>query len=65
MVPKRTLQDDHGRDPSTKIQPRQGTFTAALKLVILVEYESYERGLPRCGEPLHCLDICLRLQGAA
>lgn len=38
--------------PSTETQPRQGTFTAAQKLAILAEYESYAHGDPRRGELL-------------
>lgn len=38
--------------PSTETQARQGQWTAAQKLAILAEYESYERGDPRRGELL-------------
>jgi transposase len=38
--------------PSTEVQPRQGTWTAAQRLAILTEYESYPKGDPRRGELL-------------
>lgn len=38
--------------PSTEAQPRQGTWTAAQRLAILTEYESYPKGDPHRGELL-------------
>ncbi|MBX0331453.1 transposase [Oscillochloris sp. ZM17-4] len=38
--------------PSTEAQPRQGAWTAAQRLEILTEYESYPKGDPRRGELL-------------
>lgn len=38
--------------PSTEAQPTKGTWTAAQKLAIIAEYESYPRGDPRRGELL-------------
>jgi transposase-like protein len=53
MEPKRTAPRATTTErPSTETQARQGTFTAAQKLTILAEYESYERGDPRRGELL-------------
>jgi transposase-like protein len=43
--------------PSLEAQPTKGTWTAAQKLAIIAEYESYPRGDPRRGE-------LLRRQGA-
>jgi transposase-like protein len=42
---------------STETQPTKGSWTAAQKLAIIAEYESYPRGDPRRGE-------LLRRQGA-
>lgn len=53
MEPKRTApQATMTERPSTETQTRQGQWTAAQKLAILAEYESYERGDPRRGELL-------------
>lgn len=38
--------------PSTEAQTRQGTWSAAQRLAILTEYESYPKGDPRRGELL-------------
>lgn len=38
--------------PSTEAQPRRGTWTAAQRLAILTEYESYPKGDPQRGELL-------------
>ena len=38
--------------PCTEAQPTKGTWTAAQKLAIIAEYESYPRGDPRRGELL-------------
>lgn len=38
--------------PSTEAQPAQARWTAAQKLAIIAEYESYPRGDPRRGELL-------------
>ena len=37
---------------STEVQPREGSWTAAQRLAILTEYESYPKGDPRRGELL-------------
>lgn len=51
--PKRTAsQATTAERPSTETPSRQGKWTAAQKLAILAEYESYERGDPRRGELL-------------
>ncbi len=47
-VPK-SATNDH---PSTEAEHQQRTWTAAEKLAILAEYESYPRGDPRRGELL-------------
>ena len=53
MEPKRTApRATTSERPSTEIQSRSGQWTAAQKLAILAEYESYERGDPRRGELL-------------
>jgi transposase-like protein len=53
MEPKRTApRATPDERPSTETQARQGQWTAAQKLAILAEYESYERGDPRRGELL-------------
>ena len=53
MEPKRTAPRATTTErPSTETQTRQGQWTAAQKLAILAEYESYERGDPRRGELL-------------
>jgi transposase len=53
MDPKRTAPRATSTErPSTETQTRQGQWTAAQKLAILAEYESYERGDPRRGELL-------------
>lgn len=47
-VPKATTNER----PSTETELQQRTWTAAEKLAILAEYESYPRGDPRRGELL-------------
>ncbi len=38
--------------PSSEVTPRKGTWTAAQRLAILAEYESYPKGDPRRGDLL-------------
>ena len=53
MASKRTApQMSSTERPSTEAQPTKGTWTAAQKLAIIAEYESYPRGDPRRGELL-------------
>jgi len=53
MNTKRTApQASSTERPSTEAQPTKGTWTAAQKLAIIAEYESYPRGDPRRGELL-------------
>lgn len=53
MASKRTApQVSSTERPSTEAQPTKGTWTAAQKLAIIAEYESYPRGDPRRGELL-------------
>jgi transposase len=53
MATKRTApQVSLTERPSTEAQPTKGTWTAAQKLAIIAEYESYPRGDPRRGELL-------------
>lgn len=53
MAPKRTAaQSSSTERPFTEAQPTKGTWTAAQKLAIIAEYESYPRGDPRRGELL-------------
>jgi transposase-like protein len=53
MASKRTApQSSSTERPSTEAQPTRGTWTAAQKLAIIAEYESYPRGDPRRGELL-------------
>ena len=53
MASKRTApQVGSTERPSTEAQPTKGTWTAAQKLAIIAEYESYPRGDPRRGELL-------------
>jgi transposase len=44
-----TAQPASTERPSTETQPRSGAWTAAQKLAILTEYESYPKGDPRRG----------------
>ncbi|NTV63488.1 MAG: hypothetical protein HGA65_08130 [Oscillochloris sp.] len=44
-----TAQPASTERPSTETQIRSGTWTAAQKLAILSEYESYPKGDPRRG----------------
>jgi transposase len=53
MASKRTApQVSSTERPSTEAQSTKGTWTAAQKLAIIAEYESYPRGDPRRGELL-------------
>ncbi len=53
MRTKRTAPQSNSTErPSTQAQPAKGTWTAAQKLAIIAEYESYPRGDPRRGELL-------------
>jgi transposase-like protein len=53
MSTKRTAPKPNSAErPSTEAQPTKGTWTAAQKLAIIAEYESYPRGDPRRGELL-------------
>lgn len=53
MTTNRTpAQPTASERPSTETQPRQGTWTAAQRLAILTEYESYPKGDPHRGELL-------------
>lgn len=53
MPTKRTAPEATTNEhPSTETPTRQGQWSAAQKLAILAEYESYERGDPRRGELL-------------
>ncbi len=53
MASKRTAPEVSSTvRPSTEAQPTKGTWTAAQKLAIIAEYESYPRGDPRRGELL-------------
>lgn len=53
MASKRTdPQVSSTERPSTEAQPSKGTWTAAQKLAIIAEYETYPRGDPRRGELL-------------
>jgi transposase-like protein len=53
MASKRTApQLSSPERPSTEAQLTKGTWTAAQKLAIIAEYESYPRGDPRRGELL-------------
>jgi transposase len=53
VASKRTAPQVNSTErPSTEAQPTKGTWTAAQKLAIIAEYESYPRGDPRRGELL-------------
>ncbi len=53
MASKRTAPRSSSTErPSTEAEPTKGTWTAAQKLAIIAEYESYPRGDPRRGELL-------------
>lgn len=48
-TPRTTAQQTQTERPSTEAQIRQGAWTAAQKLAILSEYESFPKGDPRRG----------------
>jgi transposase len=53
MASKRTAPHSSSTErPATETEPTKGTWTAAQKLAIIAEYESYPRGDPRRGELL-------------
>jgi transposase-like protein len=53
MSTKRAAYQSNATErPSTESQPTKGTWTAAQKLAIITEYESFPRGDPRRGELL-------------
>lgn len=53
MPTKRTSpQSNSPERPSTEAQPPKGSWTAAQKLALLTEYDSYPQGDPRRGELL-------------
>jgi transposase-like protein len=53
MATKRSASPSNSTErPSTEAQPTKGAWSAAQKLAIIAEYESYPRGDPRRGELL-------------
>lgn len=53
MATKRIVSPSNSTERhSTEAQPTKGTWSAAQKLAIIAEYESYPRGDPRRGELL-------------